>query len=63
LRVFFAILSKMAARLEAGAKHGRQGNMMKWKEQLNADCPKRDGRLNASAGDARFPERFRSYVH
>jgi hypothetical protein len=47
----------MAARLEAGAKHGRQGNMT-WKEQLNADCPKRDGRLNASAGDARFPERF-----
>jgi hypothetical protein len=27
-------------------KHGRQGNMMKWREMLNADCPKRDGRLN-----------------
>jgi hypothetical protein len=27
------------------AKHGRRGNMMKWKEQLNGDCPKRDGRL------------------
>jgi hypothetical protein len=27
-------------------KHGRMGNMMKWREMLNADCPKRDGRLN-----------------
>jgi|SRR5215471_4793923 len=25
-------------------KYGRQGNMMKWKEQLNGDCPKRDAR-------------------
>ena len=24
----------------------RYGNMSKWKEQLNGDCPKRDGRLN-----------------
>jgi hypothetical protein len=24
------------------AKYGRKGNMMKWKEQLNGDCPKRD---------------------
>jgi hypothetical protein len=23
-------------------KYGRQANMMKWKEQLNGDCPKRD---------------------
>jgi hypothetical protein len=23
-------------------KHGRMGNMMKWREMLNADCPKRD---------------------
>jgi hypothetical protein len=23
-------------------KYGRRGNMMKWKEQLNGDCPKRD---------------------
>jgi hypothetical protein len=23
-------------------KHGRDANMMKWKEQLNGDCPKRD---------------------
>jgi hypothetical protein len=27
-------------------KHGRTGNLMKWREQLNGDCPKRDGRLN-----------------
>jgi hypothetical protein len=25
-------------------KYGRKANMMKWKEQLNGDCPKRDGR-------------------
>ena len=24
------------------AKHGRKGNLMKWREQLNGDCPKRD---------------------
>ena len=24
------------------AKHGRNGNLSKWREQLNADCPKRD---------------------
>ena len=23
------------------AKYGRNGNMMKWKEQLNGDCPRR----------------------
>jgi hypothetical protein len=23
-------------------KYGRKGNMMKWKEQLHGDCPKRD---------------------
>ena len=28
------------------AKYGRRGNMMKWKEQLNGDCPKRDSRLH-----------------
>jgi hypothetical protein len=27
-------------------KHGRMGNVMKWREMLNADCPKRDGRLH-----------------
>jgi hypothetical protein len=25
-------------------KYGRKANMMKWKEQLNADCKKRDAR-------------------
>ena len=24
------------------AKHGREGSLMKWREMLNADCPKRD---------------------
>jgi hypothetical protein len=23
-------------------KHGRDGQMMKWREHLNGDCPKRD---------------------
>jgi hypothetical protein len=23
-------------------KHGRKGNMMKWKELLDSDCPRRD---------------------
>jgi len=23
-------------------KYGRKGNLMKWKDQLNGDCPKRD---------------------
>jgi hypothetical protein len=27
-------------------KYGRMGNMMKWKELLNWDCSKRDGRLH-----------------
>jgi len=27
------------------AKYGRSGNMMKWKEQLNGDCPQRRARL------------------
>ena len=27
-------------------KYRHQGNVMVWKEQLNGDCPKRDGRLN-----------------
>jgi hypothetical protein len=26
-------------------KEGRQSNMMKWREMLNGDCPKRDARL------------------
>ena len=27
-------------------KYGRLGNLMKWREMLNADCPKLDGRIN-----------------
>jgi len=27
-------------------KYGRKANMMKWKEQLNGDCPRRDPRLH-----------------
>jgi hypothetical protein len=27
------------------AKHGRTGNLMKWREQLNGDCPKCDARM------------------
>ena len=27
-------------------KYGRNGNMMKWREMLKADCPKRDTRLH-----------------
>jgi hypothetical protein len=26
-------------------KHGRKGNLMVWKEQLNGHCPKRDARV------------------
>jgi hypothetical protein len=29
-------------------KYGRKANMMKWKEQLNGDCPRRD--ILASVG-------------
>jgi hypothetical protein len=27
-------------------KYGRKGNLIKWKEQLNGDCPRRDSRLH-----------------
>jgi hypothetical protein len=27
---------------EGRVRVGRKANMMKWKEQLNGDCPKRD---------------------
>jgi hypothetical protein len=29
-------------RPQADEKYGRGGHMMKWREQLNGDCPKRD---------------------
>jgi hypothetical protein len=28
------------------AEHGREGDLMKWREMLNSDCPSRHGRLN-----------------
>ena len=36
-------------------KYGRNGNMMKWREMLNADCPKRDAQacMNAATWCAR----------
>lgn len=34
-------------------KYGRNANMMKWKEQLNGDCPKRDARARISAFSTR----------
>jgi hypothetical protein len=27
-------------------KHGRKGNLMVWREMPNADCPRRDARIN-----------------
>jgi hypothetical protein len=27
-------------------KHGRESNLMAWRETLNADCPRRDARIN-----------------
>jgi hypothetical protein len=27
-------------------KYSRKGNLMKWKEQLNGDCPRHDSRLH-----------------
>jgi hypothetical protein len=30
-------------------KYGRTANLMKWKEQLNGDCPKRDAHSMMSA--------------
>jgi hypothetical protein len=30
-------------------KYGREGHVMKWREQLNGDCPKRDARSYTSA--------------
>ena len=31
------------------AKYGRKGNMMKWKEQLNGDCPRATRTVYTSA--------------
>src|SRR5512133_3676595 len=38
-------------------KYGRRANMMKWKEQLNGDCPRRDARSMMERCDlVRFAE-------
>jgi hypothetical protein len=37
LRVVYARIGRCRGRPD-----GRKANMMKWKEQLNGDCPKRD---------------------
>jgi hypothetical protein len=37
-------------------KHGRKGNMMKWKELLNGDCPKRDAHSLHERCDLRCPD-------
>jgi hypothetical protein len=31
-------------------KYGRMANLMKWREMLNADCPKRDAHLSEHCG-------------
>ena len=38
------------------AKYGRSGNMMKWKEQLNGDSPKRDAHSLHERCDLRCPD-------
>jgi hypothetical protein len=45
LRVECATCDREGARYHVHkliAKHGRKGNMMKWRDKLSADCPKRD---------------------
>jgi hypothetical protein len=37
-------------------KHGRKGNMMKWKEQLNGDCPSRDAHSMLECCDLICPD-------
>ena len=37
-------------------KYGRKANMMKWKEQLNGDCPKRDARSMHECCDLICPD-------
>ena len=36
-------------------KYGRKANMMKWKEQLNGDCPKRDAHQLQERCDLNLP--------
>ena len=37
--------TRAAKRAKLIAKFGRKANMMKWREMLNADCPKRELRI------------------
>ena len=37
-------------------KYGRKANMMKWKEQLNGDCPKRDAHSMTERCDLLCPD-------
>ena len=37
-------------------KHGRKGNMMKWKELLNGDCPWRDAHSLQDRCDLVYPD-------
>ena len=37
-------------------KYGRKANMMKWKEQLNGGCPKRDARSITERCDLICPD-------
>jgi len=37
-------------------KYGRKANMMKWKEQLNGDCPRRDAHSMAERCDLVCPD-------
>jgi hypothetical protein len=37
-------------------KHGRKGNMMKWREQLNGDCPRRDAHSLQESCDLICPD-------
>jgi hypothetical protein len=38
-------------------KYGRKANMMKWKEQLNGDCPRRDAHGISALGSKKSPGR------
>lgn len=37
-------------------RYGRHGNMMKWKEMLNSDCPKRDAHIYYERCDLICPD-------
>jgi hypothetical protein len=43
-------------------KYGRKANMMKWKEQLNGDCPKRDAHSLMERCDLDLPRSAESPV-